>query len=316
MSQPPVAEAQDQAPVAAERTPGVARHAAARSRGRPKKQTTPAKRAVPKSYARIGHRRRANFLRPILRRLNIGFKNLGQSPSPPQPGPESALARSVRVNNGSEAARPVPSNTLPRQEVPLVPLWARWGRNTGPPQINHGQVDHASLAEPQPQLHSRYRQASYAEQDSLNISSENHIHDDLSVPPARPPNSIFGNGSRADPRYPRTPSPRPTRALQLPLLRPPAPVPNPAHVTSYFSLIHDYHHAHVESNPSDPAPNNPAPPLAGTPNNTPTSAMTGVHNATIGLAFATGTLQYTPGGGNLMVTTGQQALPRRAGSLV
>lgn len=304
MSQLPVAEAQDQAPITAESNPEVARHATPRPRGRPKKQTTPAKRAVHKSYARVGSRRRASFLRPILRRLNIGFKNFGQSPSPPQPGPERAGAREVRVNNANEAARPVPSNTLPRQEVPLRPLWARWGRNTGPPQINHSQVDHASLAEPQPQLHSRYRQASYAEQDSFNTSYGNSIHNQA-VPPAMPPNSIFGNGSRAGPRHPRTPSPRPTRAIQLPLLRPPAPVHNPAHVTSYFSLIHDCHHAHVESNPTDPAPNNPAPAFAGTPNNTPTSAMTSVHNATIGLAFVTGTLQYTPGGGNPVVTTRQ-----------
>ena len=341
MSEVSVVEPLEQAPV----TPEIAGHASHRPRGRPKKQTTPAKRAVPKSYARVGPRRRANTLRPVLRKLNIGTKNAGQSPSPPRPDPERVVARDPSVNNGNEAARPVTRTIFPRPAVfPGLSGEGR-GRNPESHQINDDpRGGHGSLPPPQTQLHSRYRQAGNAESDLANKFVANDVQNQA-VQLARPSNSIFGNGSQASFTHPHTPYPQPARAISLPLLRPLAATPNLAHSTSYFSLINDDHHAPAEPTPTgstlvDPTPTDSTPafpnfthltpanptltyPTLTAPNRpdagTPTigaAAMTRVHNATIGLAFMTGTLQYPPGGGNVVVYTRPQALQDEQADLV
>ena len=212
-------------------------------------------------------------------------------------------------------------------------------------QINDDRrADHGSLPPPQTQLHSRYRQAGNAESDIANTFFGNDAHNQT-LQPARPPNSIFGNGSQDSLRHPHTPYPQTARAISLPFLRPPAQTPNPAHSTSYFTLINDDHHAPAEpattgstlvgpaptySTPAFPSfthqtPANPiftyptltAPirPSAGTPT-IDAAAMARVHNATIGVAFMTGTLQYPPGGGNVVVYTRPQALQDEQADLV
>ncbi len=111
---------------AAEVAPRVAEEASPRPRGRPRKRGPPANRAAPRYHKRVGPRRRANTLRPVLRKLCRGVQESQERANPPQPRQERQISH--------EPQRPrSPSRPNSERRAP--------GNNKINSNNFHGQVD-------------------------------------------------------------------------------------------------------------------------------------------------------------------------------